>query len=245
MSSARLPGCKKAHKRVPGAILRTGPSSKKVQDISDAILEHNEPSLDYLKDLSRHNGLTLPPSNDTGQQPNYDEDPLSVEVKIHYMVGNHDWFYHLPGASYDPLRKNVVEAIGLANDYKVGFPHDPEESPELAKVLCEHKVSARHGDIYDTFNFAEDRDESSLGDCIVVELLNRFPLEINGQMGAELPQACLDGLRELDNVRPLTATPIWIDALLEKTGVSKRQVKKVKGIWDDLVPLHTAFRSGV
>ena len=161
---------------------------KKVQDISDAILEHNEPSLDYLKDLSRHNGLTLPPSNDTGQQPNYDEDPLSVEVKIHYMVGNHDWFYHLPGASYDPLRKNVVEAIGLANDYKVGFPHDPEESPELAKVLCEHKVSARHGDIYDAFNFAEDRDESSLGDCIVVELLNRFPLEINGQMGAELPR---------------------------------------------------------
>ena len=208
---------------------------KKVQDISDAILKHNEPSLIYLKNISQNNGLTLPPSGDTGQQPSYEEDPLPVKVKIHYMVGNHDWFYHLPGASYDPLRQNVVRAMGLANDYKVGFPHDPEESAELAQVLREHEVSARHGDIYDAFNFAEDRDESSLGDCIVVELLNRFPLEISDQMGAELPQACLDGLRELDNVRPLTAIPIWIDALLQKTGVAKRQVKKVKGIWDDLV----------
>ena len=208
---------------------------KKIQDISNAILEHNKLSLVHLRNLSYHNGLTLPPSNDTGEQPTDEEARLPVEVKIHYMVGNHDWFYHLPDASYNPLRQNVVQAIGLANDYKAGFPHDPEESAELAQVLREHKVSARHGDIYDSFNFAEDRDESSLGDCIVVELLNRFPLEINDLMGTELPQACLDGLRELDNVRPLTAIPIWIDALLQKTGVGKHQVKKVKSIWDDLV----------
>lgn len=151
------------------------------------------------------------------------------------MVGNHDWFYHLPGVSHNPLRQNAVQAMGLANDYKTGFPHDPEESAELAQVLRDHDVFARHGDIYDPFNFAENRDESSLGDCIVVELLNRFPLVVNDQIGTELPQACLNGLRELDNVRPLTAIPIWIDALLQKTGVGKGQVKKVKGIWDDLV----------
>lgn len=208
---------------------------EKVKNISDAILEHNEASLAHLRNLSQDNGLTLPSPDPTGKQPADEGPQLPVAVKIHYMVGNHDWFYHLPGAAYDPLRQNVVQAMGLANDFKAGFPHDLEESEELAAVLREHEVLARHGDIYDPFNFAENRDESSLGDCIVVELLNRFPLAVNTRMGPELPQACLDGLRELDNVRPLLAIPIWIDALLQKTGVAKREAKKVKGIWDDLV----------
>lgn len=208
---------------------------EKVKDISDAILEHNVPSLAHLRNLSEDNGLTLPPPDATGEQPADEGDPCPVAVNIHYMVGNHDWFYHLPGTAYDPLRQNVVEAMGLANDFTAGFPHEPEESVELARVLRDHEVFARHGDIYDPFNFEEDRDESSLGDCIVVELLNRFPLAVNDLMGQHLPQACLDGLRELDNVRPLLAIPIWIDALLQKTGVGKREVKRVKGIWDGLV----------
>ena len=208
---------------------------EKVKNISDAILKNNERSLAHLRNLSQDNGLTLPP-DPTGTQPTDEGPQCPVAVKIHYMVGNHDWFYHLPGAAYDPLRQNVVEAMGLANDFTAGFPHAPEElSEELAEVLREHEVLARHGDIYDPFNFAEDRDASSLGDCIVVELLNRFPLAVNDRMGPELPQACLDGLRELDNVRPLLAIPIWINALLQKTGVGRREVKKVKGIWDDLV----------
>ena len=207
---------------------------EKVDEISDAILNHNKRSLDYLKNLSQK-GLTLPPPDTTGRQPADEEPQCPVAVKIHYMVGNHDWFYHLPGAAYDPLRQNVVQAMGLANDFTVGFPHDPEESKKLAKVLCEHEVLARHGDIYDPFNFEEDRDASSLGDCIVVELLNRFPRKVKDKMECQLPPACLDGLRELDNVRPLIAIPIWIDALLQKTGVGKREAKKVKGIWDGLV----------
>ena len=208
---------------------------EKVKEISDAILTHNAPSLAHLRNLSQDNGLTLPPPDNTGKQPSGEDPQLPVAVKIHYMVGNHDWFYHLPGASYNSLRQNVVEAMGLANDFTAGFPHDPEESVELAQVLREHEIFARHGDIYDSFNFDGDRDEPSLGDCIVVELLNRFPLAVNDLMGSELPQACLNSLRELDNVRPLLAIPIWIDALLQKTGVGKHHVKKVKGIWDDLV----------
>lgn len=46
---------------------------KKVQSISNAVLEHNEPSLVHLRNLSQHNGLTLPPSNDTGKQPTDEE----------------------------------------------------------------------------------------------------------------------------------------------------------------------------
>ena len=208
---------------------------EKVTNISDAILKHNDRSLSHLRDLSQDNGLTLPPPDDTGKQQNDEGARCSVKVNIHYMVGNHDWFYHLSSDAYNPLRQNVVEAMGLANDPKVGFPYEPEESEKLAEVLRDHEVFARHGDIHDSFNFDEDRDESSLGDCIVVELLNRFPLEVKTQMGEHLPPACLNGLRELDNVRPLLAIPIWIDALLQRTGVDKRDVKKVKGIWDNLV----------
>ena len=113
---------------------------KKVKDISDEILEHNKSSLNHLKKLSQDNGLTLPPSDDTGTQPDYKKSRLPVAVKIHYMVGNHDWFYHLPGDSYNPLRQNVVRAMGLANDFEAGFPHDPEESEGLADVLREHEV---------------------------------------------------------------------------------------------------------
>ena len=208
---------------------------RKVTDISNTILTHNDASLVHLRNLSEDNGLMLPPPDRTGKQPVRDLDECPVKVNIHYMVGNHDWFYHIPDTSYDPLRDRVVNAMGLANAPTVGFPHEPEESKELAQVLHDHGVFARHGDIYDSFNFEEDRGESSLGDCIVVELLNRFPSVVNDEMRSELPPACLDGLRELDNVRPLIAIPIWIDALLEKTGVSKPDIKKIKGIWNDLV----------
>ena len=208
---------------------------EKVKEISDTILAYNVPSLTYLRNLTEDNGLMLPPPDTTGRQPAHEEPQCPVVVNIHYMVGNHDWFYHLSGDSYNPLRQNVVQAMGLANDFTEIFPHAPEESDELEQVLRDHEVLARHGDIYDPFNFAEDRDESSLGDCIVVELLNRFPLAVEDLMESELPEACLNGLRELDNVRPLLAIPIWIDALLKKTGVCIRQVKRVKGIWDDLV----------
>ena len=207
---------------------------KKVEAISNAILEHNAPSLAHLRNLSEDNGLTLP-LDATGRQRTDEGPQCPVAVDIHYMVGNHDWFYHLPCDAYNPLRENVVQAMGLANDFTAGFPHDPEESKELARVFSEHEVFARHGDIYDPFNFDGDRDESSLGDCIVVELLNRFPFAVEEEMERDLPPACHAGLQELDNVRPLLAIPIWIDALLERTGVGRRDVKKVKGIWDGLV----------
>jgi UDP-2,3-diacylglucosamine pyrophosphatase LpxH len=115
------------------------------------------------------------------------------------------------------------------------FPHDPTESPAIEEIYAQHKVFARHGDIFDPFNYEGDRDESSLGDAIVVELLNRFPSEVKAKLGRELPQECLDGLKEIDNVRPLLVIPLWIDGLLRRTCPDPRQIKKVKDIWDDLV----------
>jgi hypothetical protein len=67
----------------------------------------------------------------------------------------------------------------------------------------------------------------------VVELLNRFPDTVRAKLGAQLPPECLDGLKEVDNVRPLVLIPTWIDSLLERT-CSKPQAKAVKEIWNGL-----------
>ncbi len=207
----------------------------KVEAISYAILHHNESSLAHLGNLTRPGGFELPPPGGRKGEPQLNEPGLQVEVGIHYMVGNHDWFYHLPYAAYHPLRSNVVQALGLENDSRKGFPHGPQDSAKLAGILRTHGVLARHGDIFDPFNFSVTRDESSLGDGVVVELLNRFHLEVRDRLGSRPPRPFIDGLRELDNVRPLAAVPVWIDALLRENSVSGMQAERVKGTWNDLV----------
>lgn len=222
----------------------------KIQTINAAILQNNAGSLEVLRSLNNGQTVTIPPATGAGQPANVsrnpgDPDRVPVEVRLHYMVGNHDWFYHLPGLTYNKIRQQVVEAMGLANNPATPFPHAPEELPELAELMARHQVFARHGDIYDPDNFEEEagRNASSLGDAVVVELLNRFPAEVRRQMGDELPRACLDGLKELDNVRPMLVIPIWINSLLKRTCRDQKQIKRVKNIWDNLADefLHLQF----
>ena len=97
------------------------------------------------------------PASNTDDQP--------VMVRIHYMVGDHDWFYHLPGEGYAAVRQKLVEQMGLANRADRPFPHDITESDELLQTMRRHKVTARHGDAYDPLSFEGDRDLSCLGDA--------------------------------------------------------------------------------
>jgi UDP-2,3-diacylglucosamine pyrophosphatase LpxH len=202
-----------------------------VTQITGGILRQNESSLNALRRLSTENAVVLPPADSLGR-PAATHDRVAVPVKIHYMVGNHDWFYHLPGPGFDLLRQSIVRHLGLANRHDRPFPHDPHESDEIVDVLRRHKVFARHGDIFDPFNFEGDRNISSLGDAIVVELLNRFPTQVEQELGADLPDATIAGLREIDNVRPLLLTPVWIDGLLERTCAFPELRKRVKLVWD-------------
>jgi hypothetical protein len=64
---------------------------------------------------------------------------VHVPVRIHYLVGNHDWFFHLRGPAYDEARSLVAEALGLDNDPNAAFPHDPEESSVLQKIYRDHR----------------------------------------------------------------------------------------------------------
>jgi UDP-2,3-diacylglucosamine pyrophosphatase LpxH len=154
-------------------------------------------------------------------------------VHIHYLVGNHDWFFHLPGDPYDKMRKTIVDAMGLATSATVPFPHDPSESPSIQQIYSDHRVFARHGDIYDAFNYDGDRNRSSLGDAIVVELVDRFAMQVGQKVS--LPGPCLAGLREIDNLRPTFVIPVWIDSLLKRTCPDSSLQMKVKDVWDGLV----------
>ena len=209
---------------------------EQIEQITDAILDHNEPSLSVLRSLASAGGLRVPPMLRDGR-PALDQSPERggpVPVRIHYMVGNHDWFYHLPGPAYDAIRKKLVESMGLANRFDRPFPHDISESDPLLETMRRHRVVARHGDFFDPFNFEGDRDAGSLGDVIVLELVNRFAAEVEATLRDDLPAGTLVGLREIDNVRPLLLIPVWIDGLLERTCGFPAMRKHVKTIWDRL-----------
>lgn len=221
-----------------------GRLAKKVDQITSDIVRNNKNSLDVLKGLSSgrkaSHWVTLAPATRDGKPDDTvgwePEDPrrLRVEVRIHYITGNHEWFFSLPGQPYDKIRSKIKAAMGLANDPKVPFPHDPEESADIRKILNEHHVWARHGDIYDSFNYQDNQGRlaSSLGDVIVIELLNRFPHEIDK---LDVPKSLKENLKEIDNVRPLFFIPLWIDGSLRRSGANRKQIKEVKSVWDNLV----------
>ena len=204
-----------------------------VSNITAEILRRNEAALGMLRAMAQ-GSIRLTPATQMGRVAATSES-VPVPVRIHYVVGNHDWFFHLPGEQYNRLRRQVAVHMGLATETDVPFPHEPWESNEMLQALRRHKVFARHGDIYDPINFEGVRDASSLGDVIVVELLNRFGLEVERRLAADLPDATLLGLREIDNIRPLLLVPVWIDGLLERTCPAYSLRREVSQIWDNLV----------
>ena len=222
----------------PWSDSQTLPFTEKVKSIIAEILKNNAESLATLKSL---NGMiTIPEATAAGKPAEVDWRPDAknrkpVKVHTHYLVGNHDWFLHLSGAPYNQIRQTIVEAIGLETTTDAPFPHDPAESAEIQKIYADHRVFARHGDIYDPFNYEGDRNRSSLGDVIVVELVDRFSMVVREQMGGILPKATIDGLKEIDNLRPTFVIPVWVDSLLKRTCPDTSLQRKVKDVWDGLV----------
>jgi UDP-2,3-diacylglucosamine pyrophosphatase LpxH len=214
----------------------------KIDTITEAILQNNAASLGILQSLTNGKTITLPPATRAGRPAQVSWQPeargrVPVEVRLHYMVGNHDWFYHLPGPAHQRIRQKIVAGLGLSHPATEPFPHDLSESAALQSICETHQVFTRHGDIFDPYTYEKEagRDASSLGDALVVELLNRFPRAVRLTMEHELPPVCLDGLNELDNVRPMLVMPVWLNSLLRRTCNDPQQIAKVKDIWDGLV----------
>jgi UDP-2,3-diacylglucosamine pyrophosphatase LpxH len=200
-------------------------------EIVGDILRHNNAALGEFRKLAQH-GVFIPPATRDGRL--VDGEKIPVPVHIHYMVGNHDWFLHLPGEAYSRMRRHVAVQMGLATNPEAPFPHEAWESNELLQAMRRHKVFARHGDVYDPFNYEGDRNASSLGDVIVIELLNRFGVQVARELRDDLPDSAFAGLREIDNIRPLLLVPVWIDGLLERSCPHPAIRKQVKKIWDSL-----------
>jgi UDP-2,3-diacylglucosamine pyrophosphatase LpxH len=207
----------------------------KLREVTLAILAENKGSVGVLRQLASGEAVKVRPANWKHRSNLNTRARLPVKVNIHYMVGNHDWYYHLPGENFDQIRQEVIAAMGLSNTGSP-FPYRLEESPALHEIFSQHKVYGRHGDCFDNFNYNREkgRDHSTLGDALTMEVFNRYPLAVQKRFGNEIPTALVDSLRRLVNIRPVLAAPLWISGQLKRHAGSAALESELKRVWDDL-----------
>ena len=208
---------------------------QKISEITAAILEYNQEGLETLREISTGEDVYIPPPTPNGEPDRRSSERVNIKVHIHYMVGNHDWFFHLPGADYDQIRGQVIDDLGLANTPEP-FPHNPEESPQISEMLQRYGVVGRHGDQFDPINFNREggRGISTIGDAMTIDLLTRFPYEVRHRLGRDIPLSFSEGLKELSNVRPALVTPImWVNNLINHHAEDPDKAEIIKRIWDE------------
>jgi UDP-2,3-diacylglucosamine pyrophosphatase LpxH len=207
----------------------------KLREVTRAVLEENKESVGVLRKLASGEAVKVRPANTKLKPHRNTRTRLPVKVNLYYMVGNHDWYYHLPGENFDQIRDEVIAALGLKNANSP-FPYTLEESPELHEIFSQHNVYGRHGDCFDNFNYSREkgRDHATLGDALTMEVFNRYPLAVQKRFGDEIPVALVDSLRRLVNVRPVLAAPLWISGQLKRHAGSAALESELKRVWDDL-----------
>ncbi len=207
----------------------------KLLEVTRAILEHNEGAFQTLRRCANGEEIRLAPANSKGEPDFQSKELRSLNVRFHYMVGNHDWYYHLQGEAFDRIRSEIIEKMGLCNPASP-FPYDAEESPILKELFERHKVLARHGDVYDRFNFNREkgRDHGTIGDAFTMDVCNRFPLEVQKRYGDLLPAGIIDSLRKIANIRPILAAPLWISGRIKQYAGAHPIEDELKSVWDEI-----------
>lgn len=211
--------------------------ARKLSETTNAIINEksNRESLNVLKRCADGGVIILPPANSHGLPDLDSKERIPIKVRMHYMVGNHDWYYHLPGQAFDDIRKTIVETIGLSNDFGP-FPYDLDEHPALQEILDSYQVFVRHGDCYDKFNFNREkgRNYSTLGDAFTMDVCNRYPVAVQNQYQDRLPEGIIDSLRRITNVRPALAAPLWISGQIKRYAGSTDLEPALKKVWDEI-----------
>jgi len=220
----------------------------KLLEVTQAILKHNKEALEVMRKLASGEFIEFDPQNDGGNRETNSQTKIPLKVRFHYMVGNHDWYYHLKGEAFDKIRQEIINALGLSNP-PTPFPFDlrkvdpnseweRDEAPDIERLFRQYKVFCRHGDYYDSFNFNSQvgRDIATLGDAFTMEVCNRYPEELKRR--PDMDPEIVDNLRHITNVRPALATPLWISGQIKRlssehliTGMTEKDIKRV---WDDL-----------
>ncbi|HEX8961278.1 MAG TPA: hypothetical protein VF775_06870 [Geobacteraceae bacterium] len=154
-----------------------------------------------------------------------------IPFGITYVIGNHDWLVN----RYPGCREMAANALGIPSADAPPFPTELFEPG--------YRVFARHGDIYDKFNYMGNRDASSIGDAIVIELLNKYPLvageKLDGLVATgRLPRDERDRifaqLKELDNIRPLLDAPSWVLMVSDRAGSAEAR-QAITDAWEECV----------
>ena len=210
--------------------------AEKLSEITHAILECNSHAGEIFKRLVCGDAIRMLPADSRGKPDFYTQERVTPKVRIHYMVGNHDWYYHVPGPAFDKIRREIIEAFGLSNSTGP-FPHDPVESGLLTGLLIDYELVARHGDIFDhfTYNHEFGRDAAALSDIYSSEVIFRFPLEIERQLASEIPPALQTAVRQITSVRPLLAAPIWLKNQVRSMTTTLRLENHLRTIWNGII----------
>ena len=200
----------------------------KLLEVTRAILEENKESMQVLRGCAKGELVYVIPDPQSKER-------IPIPVRFHYMVGNHDWYYHLKGEAFDGIRREICEKMGLCNPASP-FPYEADESPLITELFERYKVFARHGDFYDKFNFDREkgRDHATLGDAFTMDVCNRFPVEVQRQYGDQLPIGIVDSLRRITNIRPTLAAPLWISGQIRQHAGSSALESELKKTWDRL-----------
>ncbi|MFT3908517.1 MAG: hypothetical protein QM737_03775 [Ferruginibacter sp.] len=206
----------------------------RLDSIADKILEQNKKSFQVLKGLTQGHiripkWMEWPKAEDLKDKiiaSKASEEKVEPKVNIYYMVGNHDWFLSIDNERMNNIRNRIIDDLGLCNEKNKPFPFYAYENDALSKTLDDHSVYAIHGDVFDETNYQnENRDGSSIGDVVVIKLLNEIPVQINKNMVNYCQQkptdkATIDSfikeLNELDNLRPYSLAAQWISHLITK-----------------------------
>ncbi len=220
---------------------------EKIDEIVDAILECNKLSFAVLKGIA-DDDLQIPESMEPATEEQKKNRKIkfvasakriSLKVNIYYMIGNHDWFFYIEDERMNVIRNKVIDALGLANERNKPFPHSIEEKSATATAIRDlqtaHRVYAKHGDEFDKTNFqVPHRDVSSIGDVVVIKLLNEIPNKIKESLekrrtASDAPEEIetfISQLREIDNLRPYSLAPAWITQVLRETTLDRRIVNQ-------------------
>jgi len=219
----------------------------KLLEVTRSILEYNKEALEVMRKMSAGEFIDFDAADEQGNR-SASAKKIPLKVRFHYMVGNHDWYYHLKGEAFDQIRQEIIDAMGLSNPPSP-FPHDllksnpglpweADENDDILKLFTDYEVFGRHGDCYDSFNFDTERgrDQATLGDAFTMEVCNRYPEELKRR--PDLNIQIVDNLRHITNVRPALATPLWISGQIKRLStediIKDIKEKDLKQIWDDL-----------
>ncbi|MBK9924044.1 MAG: hypothetical protein IPP66_02020 [Anaerolineales bacterium] len=220
----------------------------KLLEVTRSIFEYNKGALEVMRKLASGEFIEFDPTDEMGLRKANGGKRIPLKVRFHYMVGNHDWYYHLKGDAFDQIRQEIITALGLSNpptpfpfDLRKINPDSPweqDEAPAIEKLFRDYQVFCRHGDYYDSFNFDSERgrDMATLGDAFTMEVCNRYPEEL--RRIPDLNAKIITNLQHITNVRPSLATPLWISGqiqrLSEENILQNVSERDLKNIWDGL-----------